>query len=120
MGKTCFDRFCCSARDLQSGGQLLAVKFCFGNSRSLGRCERRQRFLTVGGRARLVAVVAGPAGQQFADGGMVVDDEQSMRELLAILLKKEGLEVLTAGSRAEAAAYAVENRLSAYMEKGGG
>ena len=35
---------------------------------------------------------------------LIVDDEQSMRELLAILLKKEGLEVLTAGSRAEAAA----------------
>jgi len=35
---------------------------------------------------------------------LIVDDEQSMRELLAILLKKEGFEVLTAGSRAEAAA----------------
>jgi len=34
---------------------------------------------------------------------LIVDDEQSMRELLAILLKKEGFEVLTAGSRAEAA-----------------
>jgi len=35
---------------------------------------------------------------------LIVDDEQSMREVLAILLKKEGFEVLTAGSRAEAAA----------------
>ncbi|HXK08021.1 MAG TPA: sigma-54 dependent transcriptional regulator [Vicinamibacteria bacterium] len=35
---------------------------------------------------------------------LIVDDEQSMRELLAILLKKEGFEVATAGSRAEAAA----------------
>jgi two-component system response regulator PilR (NtrC family) len=35
---------------------------------------------------------------------LIVDDEQSMRELLAILLKKEGYEVLAAGSRAEAAA----------------
>jgi two-component system response regulator PilR (NtrC family) len=34
---------------------------------------------------------------------LIVDDEQSMREVLAILLKKEGFEVLTAGSRAEAA-----------------
>ena len=34
---------------------------------------------------------------------LIVDDEQSMRELLAILLKKEGFEVTTAGSRAEAA-----------------
>ena len=33
---------------------------------------------------------------------LIVDDEQSMREMLAILLKKEGFEVLTAGSRAEA------------------
>ena len=29
---------------------------------------------------------------------LIVDDEQSMREMLAILLKKEGLEVRTAGS----------------------
>jgi two-component system response regulator PilR (NtrC family) len=35
---------------------------------------------------------------------LVVDDEQSMRELLAIMLKKEGFEVLTAESRAVAAA----------------
>jgi len=35
---------------------------------------------------------------------LIVDDEQSMRELLAILLKKEGFEVVTAASRAEAAA----------------
>jgi two-component system response regulator PilR (NtrC family) len=35
---------------------------------------------------------------------LIVDDEQSMREMLAILLKKEGLEVTTAGSRAEAGA----------------
>ena len=34
---------------------------------------------------------------------LIVDDEQSMREVLGILLKKEGFEVLTAGSRAEAA-----------------
>jgi two-component system, NtrC family, response regulator PilR len=34
---------------------------------------------------------------------LIVDDEQSMRDFLAILLKKEGLEVVTAGSRAEAA-----------------
>jgi two-component system response regulator PilR (NtrC family) len=34
---------------------------------------------------------------------LIVDDEQSMRELLAILLKKEGFEVETAGSREEAA-----------------
>jgi two-component system response regulator PilR (NtrC family) len=35
---------------------------------------------------------------------LVVDDEQSMRELLAIMLKKEGFEVVTAESRAVAAA----------------
>jgi DNA-binding NtrC family response regulator len=34
---------------------------------------------------------------------LIVDDEQSMCEMLAILLKKEGLEVRSAGSRAEAA-----------------
>ncbi len=34
---------------------------------------------------------------------LIVDDERSMCEMLAILLKKEGLEVSTAGSRAEAA-----------------
>ena len=34
---------------------------------------------------------------------LIVDDEQSMCEMLAILLKKEGLDVGTAGSRAEAA-----------------
>jgi len=34
---------------------------------------------------------------------LIIDDEQSMCEMLAILLKKEGLEVATAGSRAEAA-----------------
>ena len=35
---------------------------------------------------------------------LVVDDEPSMRELLAIMLKKEGFEVVTAESRAMAAA----------------
>jgi len=35
---------------------------------------------------------------------LIVDDEQSMRELLAILLKKDGFEVVTAASRADAAA----------------
>jgi two-component system response regulator PilR (NtrC family) len=34
---------------------------------------------------------------------LIVDDELSMREMLAILLKKEGLDVQTASSRAEAA-----------------
>jgi two-component system, NtrC family, response regulator PilR len=34
---------------------------------------------------------------------LIVDDELSMREMLAILLKKEGHDVRTAGSRAEAA-----------------
>jgi two-component system response regulator PilR (NtrC family) len=34
---------------------------------------------------------------------LIVDDEQSMRDMLGILLRKEGLEVHTAGSRAEAA-----------------
>jgi two-component system response regulator PilR (NtrC family) len=34
---------------------------------------------------------------------LIVDDEQSMREMLAILLKKEGLDVRSAGSRGEAA-----------------
>jgi DNA-binding NtrC family response regulator len=34
---------------------------------------------------------------------LIVDDEQSMRDMLAILLKKEGHDVRTAGSRAEAA-----------------
>jgi len=34
---------------------------------------------------------------------LVVDDEQSMREMLAIMLTKEGYEVVTADSRAEAA-----------------
>ena len=33
---------------------------------------------------------------------LIVEDEQSMREMLAILLKKEGLDVRSAGSRAEA------------------
>jgi len=35
---------------------------------------------------------------------LIVDDEQSMREMLVILLRKEGLDVRPAGSRAEAAA----------------
>jgi len=35
---------------------------------------------------------------------LIVDDEQSMREMLVILLKKEGLDVRPAASRAEAAA----------------
>jgi len=35
---------------------------------------------------------------------LVVDDEQSMRELLAIMLRKEGFDVVTAESRAVAAA----------------
>jgi two-component system response regulator PilR (NtrC family) len=34
---------------------------------------------------------------------LIVDDEQSMREMLAILLRKEGLDVRSAGSRGEAA-----------------
>jgi two-component system response regulator PilR (NtrC family) len=34
---------------------------------------------------------------------LIVDDERSMREMLVILLKKEGLDVRSAGSRAEAA-----------------
>jgi two-component system response regulator PilR (NtrC family) len=34
---------------------------------------------------------------------LIVDDERSMRDMLAILLKKEGLDVCTAASRAEAA-----------------
>jgi len=34
---------------------------------------------------------------------LIVDDEQSMREMLAILLKKEGLDVRSAASRSEAA-----------------
>jgi two-component system response regulator PilR (NtrC family) len=34
---------------------------------------------------------------------LIVDDEQSMREMLAILLKKDGLDVRSAGSRSEAA-----------------
>ena len=34
---------------------------------------------------------------------LVVDDEQSMREMLAIMLRKEGYEVTVAGSRAQAA-----------------
>jgi two-component system, NtrC family, response regulator PilR len=34
---------------------------------------------------------------------LIIDDEQSMREMLAIVLKKEGFDVRTAGSRAEAA-----------------
>ena len=56
---------------------------------------------------------ARPGGSIGADGLeegrgvkriLIVDDEQSMREMLAILLKKEGLDVRSAGSRAEAAA----------------
>ena len=35
---------------------------------------------------------------------LIIDDEQSMREMLVILLRKEGLDVRSAGSRAEAAA----------------
>jgi two-component system response regulator PilR (NtrC family) len=35
---------------------------------------------------------------------LVVDDEQSMREMLAIMLRKEGYEVVAADSRAQAAA----------------
>jgi two-component system, NtrC family, response regulator PilR len=34
---------------------------------------------------------------------LIVDDEQSMREMLAILLKKDGLDVRSAGSRSQAA-----------------
>ncbi len=34
---------------------------------------------------------------------LIVDDEQSMRDMLAILLRKQGLEVRSAGSRGEAA-----------------
>lgn len=33
---------------------------------------------------------------------LVVDDEQSMRDFLAILLKKEGHEVVTAGNGSDA------------------
>jgi DNA-binding NtrC family response regulator len=36
---------------------------------------------------------------------LVVDDEQSMRDMLSIMLRKEGLDVATAGSRAAAAAH---------------
>ena len=46
------------------------------------------------------------AGGQPVEGKkrvLIVDDEQSMREMLGILLRKEGLDVCTAGSRAEAA-----------------
>jgi two-component system response regulator PilR (NtrC family) len=35
---------------------------------------------------------------------LVVDDERSMTELLGIMLRKEGYEVLAAGSRASSAA----------------
>jgi two-component system response regulator PilR (NtrC family) len=45
-------------------------------------------------------------GMQTVSAGkriLIVDDEQSMRDMLGILLRKEGLEVHTAGSRAEAA-----------------
>jgi two-component system response regulator PilR (NtrC family) len=35
---------------------------------------------------------------------LIIDDEQSMREMLVILLRKEALDVRSAGSRAEAAA----------------
>src|SRR5262245_20693177 len=35
---------------------------------------------------------------------LVVDDESSMREMLSIMLRKEGYHVVSAGSRAEAAA----------------
>ena len=35
---------------------------------------------------------------------LVVDDEQSMREMLAIMLRKEGYEVVAAEGRAQAAA----------------
>jgi len=49
---------------------------------------------------------AAVAGGQPVEGKkrvLIVDDEQSMREMLGILLRKEGLDVCTAGSRAEAA-----------------
>jgi two-component system response regulator PilR (NtrC family) len=58
------------------------------------------------------AALPGPAGERRIGAGhrlgdarsiLIVDDEQSMRDMLAILLKKEGLDVRTAGSRAEAA-----------------
>src|SRR5437899_5039107 len=39
---------------------------------------------------------------------LVIDDEPSMRELLAIMLRKEGFEVLLADSRARAAAVLAE------------
>jgi two-component system response regulator PilR (NtrC family) len=35
---------------------------------------------------------------------LVVDDEQSMREMLAIMLRKEGYEIVTAEGRRQAAA----------------
>ena len=45
------------------------------------------------------------AGHRLGDARsiLIVDDEQSMRDMLAILLKKEGFDVRAAGSRAEAA-----------------
>jgi len=49
---------------------------------------------------------------------LVVDDEQSMRELLGIMLRREGFEVLLAGSRAmAAAALAKARRLARRLER---
>jgi two-component system response regulator PilR (NtrC family) len=43
---------------------------------------------------------------------LVVDDEQSMREVLAIMLRREGYEVVTADSRAQAAAVLAQGAVS--------
>ena len=41
---------------------------------------------------------------------LVVDDEQSMREMLGIVMRKEGYQVVMADSRAQAAAVLHENK----------
>src|SRR5207245_8435878 len=45
-----------------------------------------------------------PAQRSRMQKILVIDDEPSMRELLSIMLRKEGFEVLLADSRASAAA----------------
>ena len=66
------------------------------------RCRARsERRLKARRRAAVASAPESPVTE--AKRILIVDDEQSMREMLAILLKKEGLDVRTAGSRAEAA-----------------
>ncbi len=75
-------------------------------ARARRRHQRAQR-TPAGHRVRGAPAAGGAAG--CGGGGalsriMVVDDEKSMRELLAIMLRKEGYDVVTVEGRAQAAA----------------